>query len=185
MSAVKHSADIVLKIPSDCPLIDPQIIDEVLDFFFQHPGKYDYVSNLHPATWPDGNDVEIITMACLEKNWRLAERPLELEHTTPYIWENPEQFKIGNVSWSKGLDYSMSHRFTIDYREDYEFIKRVYEDLYPKNPSFSCDDIIDLITEKPEIYELNAAYAGVNWYRHHLNELNTISAEQTRNAANK
>ena len=185
MSAVKHNADIVLKIPSDCPLIDSRIIDEVLDFFFQDPGKYDYVSNLHPATWPDGNDVEIMTMACLEKNWRLAERPLELEHTTPYIWENPEQFKIGNVSWGKGLDYSMSHRFTIDYPEDHDFINRVYEELYPKNPSFSCDDVIDLITEKPEIYELNAAYAGVNWYRHHLNELNTISAEQTKNAANK
>ena len=185
MSAVKHNADIVLKIPSDCPLIDPQIIDEVLDFFLLDPDKYDYVSNLHPATWPDGNDVEIMTMACLEKNWRFAERPLELEHTTPYIWENPDQFSIGNVSWSKGLDYSMLHRFTIDYREDYEFIKRVYEELYPINPSFSCDDIIDLITEKPEIYELNAAYAGVNWYRLHLNELNTISAEQTRNAANK
>jgi spore coat polysaccharide biosynthesis protein SpsF len=181
IAAVKHNADIVLKIPSDCPLIDPQIIDEVLDHYFQGAGKYDYVSNLHPATWPDGNDVEVMTMPCLEKNWRLATRPLELEHTTPYIWENTGQFRIGNVSWSRGLDYSMSHRFTIDYQEDYDFIARVYEELYPQNPGFSCDDILNLLTEKPEIYELNAAYAGVNWYRHHLNELNTISADKTRN----
>ena len=181
MAAVKHNADVVLKIPSDCPLIDPQIVDEVLDHYFQEPGKYDYVSNLHPATWPDGNDVEIMTMPCLEKAWRLASRPLELEHTTPYIWENPGQFKIGNVSWSRGLDYSMSHRFTIDYQEDYDFIASVYKELYPQNPGFSCDDILNLLAQKPEIFELNAAYAGVNWYRHHLNELNTISADKTRN----
>jgi len=180
MAAIKHNADVVLKIPSDCPLIDPRIIDETLDLFFEKRGVYDYVSNLHPASWPDGNDVEIMTMPCLEKTWRLAERALELEHTTPYIWENPLQFNIGNVSWNSGLDYSMSHRFTIDYKEDYDFIARVYEELYPNNPGFSCDDILNLLIEKPEIYELNAAYAGVNWYRHHLNELNTISSHQTK-----
>ena len=180
LAAVKHKADIVLKIPSDCPLIDPRIIDQVLDFFFKNEGKYDYVSNLHPATWPDGNDVEIMTMHCLEKTWRLATRPMELEHTTPYIWENPDQFRIGNVSWATGKDYSMSHRFTIDYPEDYEFIKRVYEQMYFKNGCFSCDDIINLLIHEPEIQEINAEYAGVNWYRNHLNELNTITANQTR-----
>ena len=155
-------------------------MDEAIDFFFNSPGKYDYVSNLHPATWPDGNDVEIMTMDCLEKTWRLAERPMELEHTTPYIWENPLQFNIGNITWGSGQDYSMTHRFTIDYKEDYDFITCVYEELYFDNPAFSCDDILKLLTEKPEIYELNAAYAGVNWYRHHLDELNTISFHQTK-----
>lgn len=180
LAAVKYKADIVLKIPSDCPLIDPRIIDQVFDFFFKNEGKYDYVSNLHLATWPDGNDVEIMTMHCLEKTWRLATRPMELEHTTPYIWENPDQFRIGNVSWANGKDYSMSHRFTIDYPEDYEFIKRVYEQLYFKKGCFSCDDIINLLIHQPEIQEINAEYAGVNWYRNHLNELNTITANQTR-----
>ena len=119
-------------------------------------------------------------MHCLEKTWRLATRPLELEHTTPYIWENPDQFRIGNVTWDAGKDYSMSHRFTIDYLEDYHFIKRVYEELYFKKGCFSCTDIINLLIHKPEIYEINAEYAGVNWYRNHLDELNTISANQTK-----
>lgn len=180
LAALRHNADIILKIPSDCPLIDSRIIDQVLDFFFKNAGQYDYVSNLHPATWPDGNDVEVMTMHCLEKTWRLATRQLELEHTTPYIWENPDQFDIGNVSWDSGKDYSMSHRFTIDYREDYEFIKQVYEELYPSNSNFSCEDIIDLLTRKPEIQEINAEYAGVNWYRNHLDELSTISSTQTK-----
>jgi spore coat polysaccharide biosynthesis protein SpsF len=179
-AALQTGAEIVLKIPSDCPLIDPRIIDKVLDFYFSDPGKYDYVSNLHPATFPDGNDVEIMTMSCLEKAWKEAKKILELEHTTPYIWENPEKFKIGNVLWQTGKDYSMSHRFTIDYEVDYQFIKRVFEGLYDKKPDFSCDDILNLLNEKPEIHAINTQYVGVNWYRNHLDELKTISSEQTK-----
>ncbi|MFD1257668.1 cytidylyltransferase domain-containing protein [Mucilaginibacter terrae] len=179
-AAKRFEADVVLKIPSDCPLIDPKVIDQALDFFFANPGAYDYVSNLHPATYPDGNDVEIMTMECLERVWKEATLNLELEHTTPYIWENPQLFRISNISWETGLDYSMSHRFTIDYQEDFEFIKRVFEELYPEKEDFSCQDIIDLLNRKPEIYQINAMYAGVNWYRHHLNELKTIQPGQTK-----
>lgn len=180
-----YNADVVIKIPSDCPLIDPQIIDEVLDFYFAHEGEYDFVSNLHPATFPDGNDVEIMTMPCLQKTQAEASRPLELEHTTPYIWENPDNFKLANITWSTGLDYSMSHRFTIDYQSDYDFINRVYEELYPQKVNFSCDDILSLLKEKPEIYQINADYAGVNWYRNHLDELKTVSAQNTKSLINQ
>ena len=179
-----YDADIIVKIPSDCPLIDPRIIDEVLGYYFAHADEYDFVSNLHPATWPDGNDVEIMTMACLRKAWEEASRPLELEHTTPYIWENPDKFRIANVLWDADKDYSMSHRFTIDYPGDYQFIKTVFEELYPQNVNFSCDDILNLLQAKPEIYQLNAAYAGVNWYRNHLDELKTVGAGQTKTLSN-
>lgn len=178
--AKQYNADIVLKIPSDCPLIDPRVIDQVLDVYFDHPGQFDFVSNLHPATFPDGNDVEIMTMACIEKTWKEASRQLELEHTTPYIWENPEKFKIYNVVWNTGNDYSMTHRFTIDYPADYEFIKTVFEELYPKKPDFSCEDILELLEKRPDIYQINAEYSGVNWYRNHLDELKTITPGQTK-----
>lgn len=179
-AAKQAGASVVLKIPSDCPLIDPAIIDQVLDVYFADPGNYDYISNLHPATFPDGNDVEIMTMDCLEKTWREAQRPLELEHTTPYIWENQDKFRIANVIWNTGKDYSMSHRFTIDYEEDYLFINRVFEELYPANPAFTCEDILNLLDQQPDIYNINARYAGVNWYRNHLDELKTISSGQTK-----
>lgn len=181
-AAKLFKADVVLKIPSDCPLIDPRIVDYTLEYFFDNRGKYDYVSNLHPATYPDGNDVEIMTMACLRQAWENAGRPLELEHTTPYIWENPLIFSVGNVTWPTGMDFSMSHRFTIDYPEDYYFIERVFSELYPICNQFSCQDILNLLNRKPEIYQLNAQYAGVNWYRHHLGELQTIWPDQTRRA---
>jgi len=173
-------ADYVLKIPSDCPLIDPAVVDHALDYFFRTSNKFDYVSNLHPATWPDGNDVEIMTMQCLTMAYKKATRKLELEHTTPYIWENPDQFSIGNIVWETGKDYSMSHRFTIDYLEDYHFIKTVFEKLYPQNPDFTCTDIVNLLDANPDIMAINTQYAGVNWYRNHLDELKTIDASQTR-----
>jgi spore coat polysaccharide biosynthesis protein SpsF len=179
-AAMLYKADHVVKIPSDCPLIDPNIIDEVFDYYFADPGKYDYVSNLHPATFPDGNDVEIMSIGCLEKTWKAAQRPLEIEHTTPYIWENQDKFSIGNLLWDTGDDFSMSHRFTIDYEADYQFIKRVYEELYPINPRFSCQQILTLLYKKHGIYNINAQYAGVNWYRNHLDELKTISSNQTK-----
>lgn len=179
-AALQFQADVVLKIPSDVPLIDPSVIDELLGFFQNHQGQFDYVSNLHPATWPDGNDVEIITFSALKAAWEEANKPLEREHTTPFLWENPERFRIGNVLWSSGKDYSMSHRFTIDYLEDYQFINAVFEALYPLNPAFGLTDILQLLEKHPEIYEINAKFAGVNWYRNHLDELKTISKEQTK-----
>ena len=180
-AALEYDADTVVKIPSDCPLIDPLVIDKVLNFYLDNSNKYDYVSNLHPATYPDGNDVEIFSITALKVGWENATRELEREHTTPYFWENPDKFRIGNVEWETGLDYSMSHRFTIDYMEDYLFIKAVYDELYDSNPEFSLNDILVLLERKPKIKRLNEKYIGVNWYRNHLNELKTITKEQTKN----
>lgn len=180
LAAKQFNADVVLKIPSDVPLIDPAIIDKVISYFLEN--RFDYVSNLHPATYPDGNDVEVITFAALENACKNATKNFEREHTTPYFWENPDKFKIGNVVWESGKDFSMTHRFTIDYKEDYDFIKRVYDELYENNPHFRLDDILNLLQKKPEIFAINSKYAGVNWYRNHLNELKTITTEQTKQA---
>jgi spore coat polysaccharide biosynthesis protein SpsF len=163
-TAKKYNADAVAKIPSDCPLIDPHIIDKVYKYFIDNFDKYDFVSNLHPATYPDGNDVEIMSFKTIETAWKEAKRKLEREHTTPFIWENPDRFKIGNVEWETGMDFSTKHRWTIDYEEDYVFIRTVYEELYHKNPSFSIYDILSLLQEKPFIYEINSKYAGRYWY---------------------
>jgi spore coat polysaccharide biosynthesis protein SpsF len=172
---------VVVKIPSDCPLIDPQVIERVLVFYRENAGIYDYVSNLHPATYPDGNDVEVLPLTVLETAWREAERPFEREHTTPFIWERPERFRLGNVAWQRGRDLSQSHRFTIDYPEDYVFLSAVYDALWtPERPVFGLTEILDLLAVRPDLLALNARYAGVNWYRHHLDELKTIHPEETR-----
>jgi len=169
----KFSADAVVKIPSDCPLIDPQVIDKVIEHYVKND-DLDFVSNLHPATYPDGNDVEIMSFASLECAWKDATKEYEREHTTPFIWEHDDAFKLGNVEWETGLDLSTSLRFTIDYEEDYFFIKSVFEELYPQNPDFGLNDILRLLEQKPEIVEINHKFAGTYWYDKHIDELKNI-----------
>jgi spore coat polysaccharide biosynthesis protein SpsF len=179
--ACELEADVVVKIPSDCPLIDPDVIDRVIARYHACRGRADYVSNLHPATYPDGNDVEVLSFQALDTAHREATKAFELEHTTPYIWERPERFRIENMVWETGLDFSMSHRFTVDYPEDYEFVKVVYEQLWSSvRPVFSLHEILALLEAEPRIARINERYCGVNWYRHHLHELMHISPDETR-----
>jgi spore coat polysaccharide biosynthesis protein SpsF len=179
-AAREAKAEVVLKIPSDCPLIDPAVIDRVLGFYRANEARFDYVSNLHPATYPDGNDVEVLPMEILEEAWREAKKPHEREHTTPFVWDQPRRFRVGNVAWETGLDDSMTHRFTIDYVEDYELISAVYDALHEEGNVFSLADILRLLEKRPALLALNARYAGVNWYRHHLDDLRTIAPTETR-----
>jgi spore coat polysaccharide biosynthesis protein SpsF len=179
--AVACKAEAVVKIPSDCPLIDPDAIDSVLGLYHARPANFDFVSNLCPGTWPDGNDVEVMTHSALEQAFHAAHRSFEREHTTPYIWEHPERFRIGNVRWETGLDYSRSHRFTVDHPEDLAFVSRVYDELCTsRQPIFGLAKILDLLEAKPDILALNARYCGHSWHRAHLAELRHFAANVSR-----
>jgi spore coat polysaccharide biosynthesis protein SpsF len=169
-------ADVVVKVPSDCPLIDPGVIDRVIGRFRQSADTVDFVTNLHPPSWPDGNDVEVIPMPVLELAWREAKRPLEREHTTPFIWERPDRFRLLNVESDLGSDLSKSHRFTIDYAEDHRFIAHVYDELWsPERPIFSLSDILALLAARPDIARLNERWAGQSWHLAHLDELASVA----------
>ncbi|MCX8116428.1 MAG: glycosyltransferase family protein [Desulfobacterota bacterium] len=178
--ALELQADAVAKIPSDCPLIDPAVIDRVLNFYIGHEGSFDYVSNLHPPSYPDGNDVEVMSFNALETAWREAERDFEREHTTPFLWDQPERFRIGNIFWETELDYSATHRWTIDYEEDYLLIREIFETLYPKNPKFSLYEILELLDRQPQLRSLNRQYHGETWMRRHLGSLRTLSTGSSR-----
>ena len=181
--ALARSAHNVVKIPSDCPLIDPDVIDLVFSHYHANYPKFDYVSNLHPATFPDGNDVEIMKMSVMEEAWREASKGFEREHTTPFIWERPQRFHVGNVAMPN-QNYSVTHRWTIDYEEDYRFISTVFDALWRKErPVFKLHEILDLLEQNPQIAGINAKFAGVNWYRNHVHELKTIQAGSTRGHA--
>jgi hypothetical protein len=101
------------------------------------------------------------------------------EHTTRFFWDQPERFRIGNVTWETGQDLSMSHRFTVDYPEDYALIARVYEALHGVPRPFSLGEILQFLDAHPKVFALNLRYAGVNWYRQHLGELRTVSRRET------
>jgi spore coat polysaccharide biosynthesis protein SpsF len=172
-------ADVVVKIPSDCPLIDPRVIDAVVGFFRRHGGRHDFVSNLLPASWPDGNDVEVMRRDALELAWREADRPFQREHTTPFLWDQPERFSIANVSagsWNRP-ELPTTHRLTLDYVEDYHLICDVFEALHQEGAApFSVEDIVDYLDAHPEVRALNARHAGTSWMTRHAHELRTLGA---------
>lgn len=182
-----RGADAVVKIPSDCPLIDPRAIDLVVGHFRRNHPPLAFVSNLHPPTWPDGNDVEVIGVDVLEEAWCLATRTFQREHTTPFIWDQPERFVLGSVAWPTGRDLSATHRLTLDYPEDFQLIAAVIEALYrPTRPAFSAEEIVAYLDAHPEVRALNACHLGSSWISAHTAELNTLRsrdqapAEQAR-----
>ena len=173
-AADRMAADVVVKIPSDCPLIDPAVIDEVVGHFRRHRDSYEYVSNLHPPTWPDGNDVEVLPRHVLGEAWMLAARAYEREHTTPFVWDHPDRYRLANVTMASGYDLSATHRLTIDYEEDYRLIAAVFEALEcPGGPAFSFATIVDFLDAHPQIAALNARFRGTGWIDQHRHELRT------------
>ena len=169
------SADALVKIPSDCPLIDPRAIDLVVGHFRRNHPRLAFISNLHPPTWPDGNDVEVLRVDVLEEAWCLATRTFEREHTTPFIWDQPERFALDNVAWPGGRDLSASHRLTLDYQEDFRLIAEIFTALYrPTRPAFSAEEIVAYLDAHPEVRALNARHLGSSWISGHTAELNTL-----------
>jgi len=179
-AARRFGAAHVVKIPSDCPLIDPEVIDRVIGTYLAGQGCWDYVSNLHPPSWPDGNDVEIMSRKALEIAWTEASFPFEREHTTPFLWDQPDRFRIGNVFWDEGPDLSMLVRLTLDWQADYELIRMIFESAYPANPCFGLREVLQLFQVWPDLGRINAHLRGINWYRHHLDQLRTVSPAETR-----
>jgi spore coat polysaccharide biosynthesis protein SpsF len=173
-----YGATVVAKVPSDVPVVDAGLVDEVFALF--ETGAYDYVSNIHPATFPDGLDCEICSLETLELAGREATRDFEREHTTPFLWDNPDRFRIGNVATHDGVDYSLTHRWTIDYEEDYRFLQAVFDTLYRSDPTFSWQDLIAFLRSRPDIAAINAHLNGVVWYRHHLDELKHVDKSSVR-----
>lgn len=152
----KFHADLIAKITPDCPLIDPEIVDKIIGFFIDNSEKYDYVSNGHPPSYPDGLDLEVMHFSVLETAWKESVDPIEREHTTTYIWKRPDIFKIGNVVMPGGKNLFMKERWTLDYPEDFEFVNHVYENLYENGRVFHMDEILKFLDKKPEIRKINS-----------------------------
>ncbi len=154
-TAKEARADVVMRLTGDCPLIDPKVIDEVADRFFER--GFDYAST--PANYPEGLDTEIFSFAALERAWREAALPSEREHVTLYIKNHPELFKI-DESWRSGTADHASMHWSVDTPTDFVFVTEVFERLYPANPSFSKDDILALLARHPELLEINKDGTG-------------------------
>lgn len=151
-AALQSGAEIIIRITSDCPLIDPAIIDRMLEQFISSGQTIDYMSNVVERTFPRGLDTEIMTFDSLSKAAKEAVSSFDREHVTPYIYNNPDRFKVTNFKNEK--DYSR-YRWTVDTIEDFNLITQIYNELYVPNKLFLLDDIIDLMNRKPELNKIN------------------------------
>jgi len=139
----------IVRLTGDCPVTDWQVIDQAIESHLST--ESDYTSNILPPTYPDGMDVEIAKMSALKEAWKCAVLPSELEHVMPYI-RNNLKFKKFNLECEKDLS---EHRWTVDNSEDFEFIERVYEELYLDNNKFNARDILRLLERNPHIKDTN------------------------------
>jgi len=153
-SAHAAAADVIVEITGDCPLIDPTVVDRLVETYFIN--HYDYVSNVLQRTYPVGLDTQVFSTKVLQRVASLTDDPVDHEHVSIYIYEHPELFSLHNVT--SGLvdgDEVGKMRLTVDTPEDFALIKAIYEDLYPSKPGFTLPDILDLLRRRPELLSLN------------------------------
>jgi spore coat polysaccharide biosynthesis protein SpsF (cytidylyltransferase family) len=155
----------VVRITADCPVIDPEIIDKVIDMYFSE--KADYCSNVLKETFPDGEDVEVFSREALERAWEESELVSEREHVTPYMRKKESGFKVASLENKENLG---NKRWTLDREEDYEFLKVLYDELYGKNPFFGMDEILDYLEKNPEKEAINSAITRNEGYLRSLRE---------------
>ncbi len=151
--------DIVVRISSDCPLLDPTLTDQIIGFFLDHADEYDLVTNRLPLTFPDGLDVDVMSVSALEHVWRNATEPHQREHTIPYFWESG--MRVFNFEHPDNL--FRKHRWTLDYWEDYELIKAILEGLYRPGYPFGMQDILAFLKGNLHLSDLNAVYLPRDW----------------------
>ena len=149
-AARDEEAQVVVRVTSDCPLIEPEVVDRVVGVF-RGGDRCDYASNtLPPRTFPRGLDVEVMSFAALAQAWREDGDPAWREHVTPYLYHHPEKFRLQAVT--EEADHS-DMRWTVDTPEDLAFVRRVYDHF--GHADFSWRDVLAVLARHPEWQEIN------------------------------
>lgn len=152
-AAQTHDADLIVELTGDCPLLDPHVIDSVIQFYLDH--EYDYVSNILERTYPRGLDTQIFSVEVLEEVARLTQDPTDHEHVSLYIYNHAEQFHLGNVPAPEEVRRP-ELRLTVDTADDLTLIREIYGRLYPVDPVFTLQDVVRLLDRAPDLKEINA-----------------------------
>jgi spore coat polysaccharide biosynthesis protein SpsF len=151
-AATLVGAPTIVRVTSDCPLIDPQLIEEAISAFQDPAQQSDYVSNMIEPTWPFGMAVEVFSAAALRQANEFATAADEREHVTPYIYWRPQTFRIRSLKMTPNLSHQ---RWTVDTSDDFELVSRILTTLYPKNACFNMSDVLALLSDNP-------TWAGIN-----------------------
>ena len=167
-AAKKYNADVIVRITADCPFVDPEIIDELLELFEKNPNA-DYITNTIKRTYPIGLDVEVIPVRILEKFLPKSENPTFYEYFIGlHMIENQNEFKCVGLE----LPEEKTLRWTLDYKEDFVFIKKIFELLYKKNHIFLMRDIFTILDKYPNIQKINSMHVKNYSYLKYQREVN-------------
>ena len=149
-AARTHQADVVVRITSDCPLIDPALIDDVIARYQQ--GDADCVSNMLPPTWPFGMAVEVFSASALAEAHAEAVQAAEREHVTPFLYGHPERYRLRNMASSTDLSVQ---RWTVDTPEDLDLVQRLFDAVHPTHPEFTLADLLATMQVHPDWLAIN------------------------------
>jgi spore coat polysaccharide biosynthesis protein SpsF len=152
--AEQDKPEAIVRITGDCPLIDPAIIDKIIEEYTSNKDWVDYVSNTLTRSYPRGMDCEIFSYKALQKAYEAETTASEKEHVTLYMYLHPELFKLKDIEYKQDLSHL---RLTVDTKEDFELIRLILENLYPKHPMFSLQDIIDVLDQHPSWKKINSS----------------------------
>jgi spore coat polysaccharide biosynthesis protein SpsF len=154
-AAQKYTAENVIRITGDCPLIDPKLIDEIIGFYLEN-NDLDLITNAGPITekrtFPRGLDVEVFSYDALKMAYENAKDDYQREHVTPYIYENSDKLKIYYYT-AEGKLNRPDIRITLDTTEDFKFISKIIENF--KNINFSSEEIVDFLEKNPDLLKIN------------------------------
>ena len=151
--AEKFSLSKIIRMPSDKPLLDPEVVDQIVEVF--NSNSYDYVTNFLPSTFPGGTEVEVLSFDSLKKSWGNAALPSEKEHVTNYIYNNRNDFRIFNVVNSEDLS---NFRWAVDRIEDLRLVREIVSRIH-KSPIL-IKDILELFKNEPSLVEINKQVDG-------------------------
>lgn len=153
LAAKESELDIIVRVTSDCPCIDPKVVDWVLEKHLA--AKADFTSNALHRTFPHGLDIEVLSFGALERAHFEAAEVFEREHVCPYIYKSkPRIFKICEVRASEKF-HGPDIRITLDTKEDYTLLCAVFDYLYKGNEFFGAEDIIKLFRDRPWLNNIN------------------------------
>lgn len=148
-AAVLYRADAIVRITADCPVIDPTIVENVIQGFLD--GGYEFFGLA--GDFPDGLDCTVFSFSAIQRAWQEASYPSEREHVGPYIEKNPHLFNSGKLELFTGLSHL---RWTLDEPQDLTFLQEVFSRLYRINPTFLAEDILALLAQEPDLVHINS-----------------------------
>lgn len=152
-AAKAFQADIIVELTGDCPLLDPVLIDQVIEKYLH--SDYDYVSNNKERSYARGFDAQVFSVKVLDEVSRLTKDPADHEHVSLYIYEHPERYKLFTL-WAPERLHAPDLRLCVDTPEDFFVVESIYKALYPKKPDFDAEEIMNFIKQHPEIAQVNS-----------------------------